>query len=77
MGGGSKYSQDSDGSLITHSLEQASLFPTILEKLSNEDHSNSDCILLVVLSHGDSEILYAEDTVYPRSKLWRYFTDEN
>ena len=49
----------------------------ILEKLSKEDHSNSDCILLVVLSHGDSEILYAEDTVYPRSKLWRYFTDEN
>ena len=49
----------------------------ILEKLSKEDHSNSDCILLVVLSHGDSEILYAEDTRYPRSKLWSYFTDEN
>ena len=32
---------------------------TILQKLALEDHSDADCILVAVLSHGERGILYA------------------
>ena len=48
----------------------------VLRSLSQEDHTDADCMVFAVLSHGDSKTLYAHDTSYLRSVLWGYFTDE-
>jgi caspase 7 len=46
----------------------------ILEQASMEDHSEADCILVTVLSHGELGILYASDHPYKPDNLWGYFT---
>ncbi|XP_023343737.1 caspase-1 isoform X2 [Eurytemora carolleeae] len=46
----------------------------ILEQASMEDHSDADCILVTVLSHGELGILYASDHPYKPENLWTHFT---
>jgi len=46
----------------------------ILESASMEDHSDSDCILVTVLSHGELGILYASDQPYKPDRLWTHFS---
>merc|ERR1719422_2030866 len=46
----------------------------ILESASMEDHSDADCILVAVLSHGELGILYASDHSYKPDRLWSQFT---
>jgi len=46
----------------------------ILEQSSMEDHSDADCILVTVLSHGELGILYASDQPYKPDRLWTHFT---
>lgn len=49
----------------------------ITEKVSLMDHSNSDCLLVAVLSHGDDgEVIYAQDCPYQISSLWKQFTGD-
>lgn len=38
------------------------------------NHSENDCFLLAVLSHGELGILYAKDTPYKPDNLWTPFT---
>ncbi|XP_066254302.1 caspase-1-like [Euwallacea similis] len=38
------------------------------------DHSDHDCILIAVLSHGEMGIVYAKDTPYKPDNLWAPFT---
>lgn len=39
------------------------------------DHTNNDCLALVVLSHGiNSSYIYAQDSLYPVETLWNSFT---
>jgi len=45
-------------------------------KLANEDHSNRDCIIIALMSHGDDGILYAKDQQYKPERLWSYFTSD-
>ncbi|XP_070545473.1 caspase-7-like [Ptychodera flava] len=33
----------------------------LLQKVANEDHSNSDCIAISILSHGDQDCIYGRD----------------
>ena len=48
----------------------------VLENLSFRiDHSDSDCILIVVLTHGAEGILYSNDRPYNTNKIWDSFTD--
>ena len=51
---------------------------TIWKKLpvANEDHSNRDCIIIALMSHGDDGILYAKDQQYKPERLWSYFTSD-
>ncbi|XP_055381422.1 caspase-8-like [Condylostylus longicornis] len=49
----------------------------ILKEVSEEDHSKNDCLLIVVMSHGISGQIYAEDMTYPVEKLWTPFLGEN
>lgn len=41
------------------------------------DHSQHDCLVIIVLTHGELGMLYARDTKYSLRNLWRYFTDQN
>jgi len=45
----------------------------ILENASLEDHSDADCILVAVLSHGELGILYSSDQPYKPDRLWSHF----
>lgn len=40
------------------------------------DHSDRDCIVVSVLSHGEQGIIYAKDTHYKPDILWSYFTPD-
>ena len=44
--------------------------------MANEDHSNRDCIIIALMSHGDDGILYAKDQQYKPERLWSYFTSD-
>lgn len=45
-----------------------------LQQTSEMDHSDNDCVLLAVLTHGELGMLYAKDTHYKPDNLWYYFT---
>lgn len=46
----------------------------ILEEVAEMDHSDHDCLVVVVLSHGELGLLYAHDTPYKADAIWSYFT---
>nr|CAD7575686.1 unnamed protein product [Timema californicum] len=49
----------------------------IISKLAMEDHSDADCLLVTVLTHGmDNGYLHSKDSVYSVEKLWMPFTAE-
>lgn len=48
----------------------------LLEDCSLEDHTDADCILISVLSHGEMGILYASDRAYKPDRLWSHFNAE-
>ena len=38
------------------------------------DHSDYDCLLITILSHGENGFLYSKDTHYKLESLTQYFT---
>ncbi|XP_034245435.1 caspase-1-like isoform X2 [Thrips palmi] len=46
----------------------------IIAKASTLDHSDHDALIVVVLTHGEQGILYANDGVYKPDSLWLPFT---
>ncbi|KAF2880709.1 hypothetical protein ILUMI_25469 [Ignelater luminosus] len=48
----------------------------VLSELSQANHSDSDCLLIAVLSHGDKGKVYAKDNAYPVDFLWNQFTGD-
>lgn len=42
--------------------------------VAKKDHSDSDCFLMAVLSHGELGIIYARDTPFKSERLWSPFT---
>jgi Caspase domain len=38
------------------------------------DHSDADCLVIIVLTHGEANMLHAKDTRYAPEKLWQSFT---
>lgn len=44
--------------------------------MSQMDHSGADCLVIVVLSHGDLNKIYAKDQSYPTETLWIKFTGD-
>lgn len=59
---------------IFHDLKYRDIMKQI-EQTAVMDHSENDCLLVIVLSHGDSGLLYARDTHYKTKNLWNPFTD--
>ena len=48
----------------------------VIQRLSSEtDHKDADCILVVVLTHGEEGTLYAHDHPYQSEKIWEPFND--
>lgn len=45
-----------------------------LERVAEMDHTNHDCVLVAVLSHGELGLLYAHDTPYKADSIWMHFT---
>ncbi|XP_075159083.1 death executioner caspase related to Apopain/Yama [Haematobia irritans] len=55
-------------------------FAEVSEKLkatAQEDHSQNDCLVVVVMSHGLEGKVYARDMSYPVERLWNPFLGEN
>jgi Caspase domain len=40
------------------------------------DHTHNDCLVIVVMTHGDSGTLYAKDDDYQLSELWKPFVGD-
>ncbi|XP_046816165.1 caspase-1-like [Vespa crabro] len=47
---------------------------TTLRNTSAEDHTDADCLIVTVMSHGDSNALHSADSVYSADMLWIPFT---
>ncbi|XP_043287076.1 caspase-1-like isoform X1 [Venturia canescens] len=46
-----------------------------ITKLSEEDHGDSDCICIFVLTHGlSNDMIFAKDVAYKADKIWKPFT---
>lgn len=45
-----------------------------IEKAASVDHSDNDCIAIVILSHGEHGYIYAKDVQYKLDNIWHYFT---
>ncbi|XP_065371216.1 caspase [Calliphora vicina] len=48
-----------------------------IEWAASQDHTNSDCILVAILSHGEMGFIYAKDTQYKLDSIWHYFTAQH
>ncbi|XP_050518888.1 caspase-like [Diabrotica virgifera virgifera] len=46
----------------------------VLSVVSKMNHTECECLIIAVMSHGDEGIIYARDQAYPTKKLWSYFT---
>lgn len=44
-----------------------------LKEVSREDHTENDCLVVVVMSHGEQGVLYARDNKYNVDSLWKNF----
>lgn len=42
--------------------------------VSKADHSDHDCLVISILSHGELGYIYAKDTHYKLESIWSYFT---
>ncbi|XP_031834431.1 caspase-1 [Nomia melanderi] len=45
-----------------------------LERVASMDHSQHDCLIVAILSHGELGLLYAHDTSYKPDSIWGHFT---
>lgn len=45
-----------------------------LFKVAETDHSQHDCLVIIVLSHGDPGVLYTFDAQYKAESIWMPFT---
>lgn len=42
--------------------------------VANADHSEHDCLLISILSHGELGYIYSKDTHYKLESIWSFFT---
>ncbi|EFN67188.1 Caspase-1, partial [Camponotus floridanus] len=46
-----------------------------IEKLRQYDHTNNDCLCIIVLTHGlQNDLIWAKDVAYKSEKIWKPFT---
>ncbi|ODN05844.1 Caspase-1 [Orchesella cincta] len=59
--------------IVHRDLKRLEIMDVIYE-LRKEDHSESDCLMIVVLSHGEKNKIYCSDSDYKPEMLWDAFT---
>ncbi|RZB40830.1 Peptidase C14 domain containing protein [Asbolus verrucosus] len=69
--------QELDFDVIAHDDLTEKEILGVLVITSQMDHSDADCLVVVVLTHGDTDKLYARDREYPTKRLWSYFNARN
>lgn len=47
-----------------------------MDELSRMDHTDADCILVAILSHGELGYIFAKDSQYKLDTIWSYFTPD-
>ncbi|XP_050075216.1 caspase-1-like [Anopheles maculipalpis] len=45
----------------------------VLDDLAGEDHKNRDCLLVVIMTHGEDDMLNAKDRTFRVDRLWENF----
>ncbi|XP_066581905.1 caspase-1-like [Prorops nasuta] len=50
---------------------------SILQSLANEDHTDADCLIVICMSHGESGVIHAYDSLYPVEMLWTCFSADH
>lgn len=45
----------------------------LLESVSKVDHTDNDCFVIVIMTHGEKGVLWAQDKKYPVEELWEPF----
>ncbi|XP_044256839.1 caspase-like, partial [Tribolium madens] len=68
---------DLDFDLLVHNDLAAHEIVDVLITVSGMDHSDCDCMVIIVMSHGDNGKVYAKDRDYRTSTLWKYFNARN
>nr|AEF30498.1 caspase-1 [Euphydryas aurinia] len=58
---------------VLHNLKSGDVIK-YLQQTAEMDHTDNDCLLIAVLTHGEMGMLYAKDTHYKSDNLWYYFT---
>uniref|UniRef100_A0A182MHI8 Caspase n=1 Tax=Anopheles culicifacies TaxID=139723 RepID=A0A182MHI8_9DIPT len=48
----------------------------VLQAAAAEDHSQNDCLVVVAMTHGCKDALYAQDGSYPIANLWKPFVGD-
>ncbi|XP_017775836.1 PREDICTED: caspase-1-like [Nicrophorus vespilloides] len=47
-----------------------------IHNVAGEDHSDADCLMIVVMSHGDKGVIHARDSEYTPDELWLPFSGD-
>lgn len=47
---------------------------SVLSETAALDHSDADCLIVAVMTHGESSLLYSAEGLYPVDMLWAPFT---
>ncbi|XP_037948387.1 caspase-like [Teleopsis dalmanni] len=48
-----------------------------IDKAASMDHTDNDCILIAIMSHGEMGYIYAKDAQYKLDSISHYFTAQN
>ncbi|KAJ9576241.1 hypothetical protein L9F63_006903 [Diploptera punctata] len=59
--------------VVVHHNKTTKEILNIVKEAAEKDHSECDCFVMAVLSHGEMGILYARDTPYKPESLWTPF----
>ncbi|ODN01038.1 Caspase-1, partial [Orchesella cincta] len=60
--------------VITHDNLKRQKFDKVLDKLRREDHSDADCLVVAIMTHGEKNTIYLSDgTQLPVNLIWEKF----
>ncbi|CAL8126738.1 unnamed protein product [Orchesella dallaii] len=60
--------------VITHDNLKRQKFDKVLDKLRREDHSEADCLVVAIMTHGEKNTIYLSDgTQLPVNLIWEKF----
>ncbi|XP_025163216.1 caspase-1 isoform X2 [Harpegnathos saltator] len=63
---------------VYDNLTYKEVFDVLEELGSKTDHTDNDCICIIVLTHGlQNDLISAKDAAYKTDKLWKPFTADN